>query len=107
MTVFEERERAFENKFVHDADLAFITKVRSSKMLGLWAAELLGKDADTAQAYAEAMVVEDVHSAGQEALVSRVKQDLHGKATAGQVMRKIAELRQLAHQQIMTGSATS
>jgi hypothetical protein len=53
------------------------------------------------------MVVEDVHSAGQEAVVSRVKQDLHGKATAGQVMRKIAELRQLAHQQIMTGTSTS
>jgi len=103
MSVFEERERAFENKFVHDADLAFRAQARSNKMLGLWAAELLGKQGEIAQAYADAMVVEDIQTSNQEAVVSRVRNDLRGKATSGQIMSKIAELRLIAHEQLMSG----
>ncbi len=42
MTTFDERETAFENKFKHDKELEFRVNSRRNKLLGLWAAQLLG-----------------------------------------------------------------
>ncbi len=39
MTTFEERERAFENKFSHEQEVLFEIQVRRARLLGLWAAE--------------------------------------------------------------------
>ena len=43
MTSFDEREKGFERKFAHDEELAFKAVALRNKMLGLWAAEKLGK----------------------------------------------------------------
>ena len=43
MTTFNDREKAFENKFAHDEEIQFKTFARRNKLLGLWAANLLGK----------------------------------------------------------------
>ena len=43
MTTFNDREKGFENKFAHDAEMQFRAHARTNKMLGLWAASLLGK----------------------------------------------------------------
>ena len=43
MTGFTDRETAFENKFAHDEELKFKAEARRNKLVGLWAAELLGK----------------------------------------------------------------
>ena len=51
MTTFDEREKAFENKFEHDMELQFKARARSNKLLGLWAAGLLGKSGEAAEAY--------------------------------------------------------
>ena len=40
MTSFNEREKAFENKYKHDQELQFKVEARRNKLLGLWAAEL-------------------------------------------------------------------
>ncbi len=42
MTTFDEREKAFEDKYKYDQDLQFRVEVRRNKLLGLWVAELLG-----------------------------------------------------------------
>ena len=52
MTTFDEREKAFENKFEHDMELQFKARARRNKMLGLWAAGLMGKSGADAEAYA-------------------------------------------------------
>ncbi len=59
MTTFDEREHAFENKFAHDAEMQFKAEARRNKLLGLWAAELLGKSGDEAEAYAQEVVKSD------------------------------------------------
>ncbi len=42
MTTFNNREKAFEDKYKHDQDLQFKVEVRRNKLLGLWVAEMLG-----------------------------------------------------------------
>ena len=42
MTTFDKRKDAFENKFAHDAELRFKAEARRNKLVGLWAAGLLG-----------------------------------------------------------------
>lgn len=43
MTTFDDRENAFEAKYAHDAEMQFKADARRNKLLGLWAAELMGK----------------------------------------------------------------
>ncbi|NDH02760.1 MAG: DUF1476 domain-containing protein, partial [Marivivens sp.] len=52
MSTFDDREKAFEDKFAHDAEMQFKAEARRNKLLGLWAAELLGKSGEDANAYA-------------------------------------------------------
>ena len=52
MASMDDREKAFENKFAHDEELKFRAMARRNKMLGLWAAEKLGKTGEAAEAYA-------------------------------------------------------
>ena len=44
MSGFDKRERAEEGKFALDQELRFKANARRNKLLGLWAAEKLGKD---------------------------------------------------------------
>ena len=46
MSTFDERESAFENKFAHDAEMQFKAEARTNKLLGLWAAEILGHEGE-------------------------------------------------------------
>ena len=75
MGTFDEREKGFEAKFAHDADLEFRVTARRNKLLGLWAAEKLGKSGAEADAYAKSVVVADFEEAGDEDVVRKVKSD--------------------------------
>lgn len=101
MTTFDERESAFENKFAHDAEMQFKAEARRNKLLGLWAAELLGKSGDEAQAYAAEVVKSDFEEAGHEDVVRKVAGDLGDKADADAIRAKMAELMAEAKAQLM------
>ena len=76
MTTFDERERAAEGKFVHDEEMVFRARVRRDRQLGLWAAQLLGKGADAASAYADALVAMEVTKGSEAGIVAKILQDL-------------------------------
>ena len=101
MTTFDDREHAFESKFAHDADMQFRAEARRNKLLGLWAAGLMGKAGDDAASYAIEVVNADFEEAGTEDVVRKVSADLAGKATADQVREKLAELLPVAKSQLM------
>jgi hypothetical protein len=42
MSNFNDRERAFESKFAHDEDMKFRVIARRNRLLGEWAARLMG-----------------------------------------------------------------
>ena len=52
MTTFDRRKDSFEAKFARDEELRFKATARRNRLLGLWAAEKLGKSGDEADAYA-------------------------------------------------------
>lgn len=75
MTTFEQRKDAYENEFAHDEDLRFKASARRNKLLGLWAAEKLGKSGADAEAYAKSVVIADFEEAGDEDVLRKVKND--------------------------------
>ena len=101
MTTFDDRENAFEAKFAHDSDMQFRAEARRNKLLGLWAAGLMGKSGDDAAEYAIEVVSADFEEAGDEDVVRKVAADLGGKASADQVRAKMSELLGVAKSQLM------
>jgi len=92
MTTFDDRENAFEAKFAHDEEMQFKAQARCNKLLGLWAAELLGMTGDEATAYAATVVKADFEEAGHEDVVRKVAADLGDKSTPEDIRAKMADL---------------
>ncbi len=101
MSTFDDRENAFENKYAHDAEMQFKAEARRNKLLGLWAAELMGKSGEDAAEYAKEVVKADFEEAGHEDVVRKVSGDLGGKATDDEIRAKMAELLIVAKGQVM------
>jgi hypothetical protein len=97
-----DREKSFENKFAHDAELQFKVEARRNRLLGEWAGDLLGKTGDERAAYAKDVVKSDFEEAGDEDVYRKVSADLSGKASEAEIRAKMAELREVAKQQVMT-----
>lgn len=76
MTDFNDRERAEEAKFAHDADTQFRIQARRNRLLGQWAAGLMGLSEVEAEAYAKAVVQADFEEAGDEDVVRKLLGDL-------------------------------
>ncbi len=101
MSTFDDRENAFENKFAHDAEMQFKAEARRNKLLGLWAADLMGKEGDEASAYATEVVKADFEEAGDEDVYRKVAGDLGDKATEAEIRAKMVELLAEAKAQLM------
>lgn len=102
MTSFDDRETAFESKFAHDAEMQFRAEARANKLLGLWAADLLGQSGDAAAAYALSVVAADMAEAGSEDVVRKVAADLADKSTPEAIRAKLAALLPEAKAQLMS-----
>ncbi|MEM1072998.1 MAG: DUF1476 domain-containing protein [Pseudomonadota bacterium] len=101
MSTFDDRENAFENKYAHDAEMQFKAEARRNKLLGLWAAELLGKSGDDAADYAKEVVKSDFEEAGDEDVYRKVSGDLGDLADEATIRGKMVSLMAEAKQQIM------
>jgi hypothetical protein len=91
MTTFDNRKDAFEKKFAHDEELRFKATARRNKLLGLWAAEKLGKSGADAEAYAKSVVMADFQEAGEDDVMRKVKADLeaNGASQADVELRRV------------------
>ncbi|HEY6981771.1 DUF1476 domain-containing protein [Reyranella sp.] len=105
MTTFDEREKAFEHKFEHDLELQFKARARKNKLLGLWAAEQMGKTGAAAEDYARDLVMADFEKPGDHDVVHTLMHDLAaaGKPTEEHTIRRQGErLLVVAMKQLMT-----
>ena len=103
MSTFDKRENAFENKFAHDEELRFKATARRNKLLGLWAAEKLGKSGADADAYAKEVIAADFEEAGDEDVFRKIRKDFDaagGAQSDHQIRRSMDELLQTAAAQI-------
>jgi len=106
MSNFDQRKDAFENKFALDEELRFKATARRNKLLGLWAAEKLGKSGAEADAYAKSVVVADFEEAGDEDVVRKVKTDFAAANVAlddAEMRRVMTELLIRAAEEIQAG----
>ena len=76
MTQFDDRERAFEAQFARDEELQFRVLARRNRLLGAWAAELMGLSAVEADSYAKDVVRADFEEAGDEDVIRKLLGDL-------------------------------
>lgn len=102
MTSFDDRERAYESKFAHDEELNFKAEARRNRLLGEWAAGLLGKTGDDARAYALTVVTSDFDEPGDEDVYRKLSADLGGKADEATIRAKMSALRITAREQILS-----
>ena len=75
MTSMKDRQDGFEKKFAHDEELKFKATARRNKLLGVWAAEKLGKSGAEADAYAKEVVISDFEEAGDDDVFRKVRGD--------------------------------
>lgn len=76
MTTFDDREKAFENMYARDQELQFRVKARRNRLLGEWAARLMGLTEVEAEAYAKEVIRSDFEEAGDEDVVRKILGDL-------------------------------
>ena len=101
MSTFDKREEGFEKKFALDEEQKFKAEARRNKLLGLWAAEKLGKTGDDAVAYAKEVVASDFEEAGDGDVLRKVVKDLTGKGVSEiEIRKKMDELVATAVMQI-------
>ncbi|MBX3567601.1 MAG: DUF1476 domain-containing protein [Rhizobiaceae bacterium] len=103
MSSMKEREEGFERKFAFDEELRFKATARRNKLLGLWAAEKLGKSGADAEAYAKEVVKADFEEAGDDDVLRKVRKDFDAGGIAQtdqQIRQKMTELLAQAVEQI-------
>jgi hypothetical protein len=90
MTTFDDRERAFETKYARDEEMQFRIIARRNRLLGEWAARLMGLNDAEAESYAKDVIRADFEEAGDEDVIRKVLGDL----TAAGVETSEAEIRE-------------
>lgn len=103
MNTFDKRQEGFERKFAHDEELEFKASARRNKLLGLWAAELMGISGDEAESYAKEVVKSDFEEAGDDDVFRKVRGDFDAKGidqSDHQLRRMMDELMATAKEQI-------
>jgi hypothetical protein len=106
MSTFDQREDSFEKRFVHEEELQFRAEARRNKLVGLWAAEKLGKTGAEAQAYAESLVVAEVAADADERVVAQLKKDFEAAGvnqSEHQIRRTMDEMLAKAKAEIKAG----
>jgi hypothetical protein len=106
MTTFDDRKDSFEKKFAHDQELRFKATARRNKLLGLWAAEKLGRSGAEAEAYAKSVVLADFQEAGDDDVLRKLRADFEAAGLpAGDtdLRRKLDEMMERAIAEVQAG----
>jgi hypothetical protein len=78
MTSFDDRERAEESRFARDEEMAFRITARRNRLVGSWAAKLMGLTPEETDAYAKAVVQADFEESGDDDVIRKLLGDLVG-----------------------------
>lgn len=106
MTTFDDRERGFEAKFAHDAEIEFKATARRDRFLGNWAGRLMGLSGQDLADYAAAVVQSDFKHPGDADVLRKVAEDLAatGRQSPEDAVRdKMGEFLSVAREQIQAG----
>ena len=107
MSTFDDRERAEEARYAFDQETQFKVMGRRNKLLGLWAADLMGLTGSDAEAYAKTVVLSDLEEAGDDDVFRKVRGDFDPAGidrTDARIREQMAELLPVAREQILKDS---
>jgi len=76
MSTFDERESASETQYVLDAQKEFKSEARRNKLVGEWAAELMGISGDGVDKYVLSVIMADMEEAGDDDVFRKLRGDL-------------------------------
>ncbi|WP_100260670.1 DUF1476 domain-containing protein [Qipengyuania seohaensis] len=105
MTDFKDRERGEESKFAFDQETEFKIAARRNRLLGEWAAGLMGLTEEETDAYKKAVVQADFEEAGDEDVVRKLLGDLtaaESDVSEADIRAKLEECSVEARRQFMS-----
>ncbi len=108
MATFDDRKRGEEAKFAMDQASEFKIMARRNKLLGLWAADLMGLSGSDADAYAKTVIMSDLEESGDEDVFRKVRGDFDTKGvdrSDARIREHMAELLPIAREQIAKENA--
>ena len=76
MTMFEERERGYEAKWVHDQEMHFRVMARRDMILAEWAAGLLKLSGAQTADYTKAILTAGMSGNGRDPVFEKLRHDL-------------------------------
>jgi len=103
MSIFDERKKGRDAQYAHEQENEFKAQARRNKLLGLWAAELMGKAGEEAEAYAKEVIVADFEEAGDDDVFRKIRKDFDAagvEKSDHQIRQKMDELLAEARAQI-------
>ena len=103
MSSFDDRERAEEARYAMDQQTQMRVTARRNKLLGLWAAGLMGVTGEQAEAYAKSVVIADLDEAGDNDVIRKVLSDLAAAGithTEAQIKEELARLLPVAREEV-------
>ena len=87
----DDRGKAFENKWAHDAELRFKVEARRNRALGLWAAEKNGLTGQAAEDLADAVIAADFQEKGDEDVFRKLRAELDVSVSDAVIRAKMQE----------------
>ncbi len=105
MSGFDDRKKGHESKYAHDQEMEFKAGARRNKLLGLWAAELMGLTGQDAAEYAKEVIRADFEEAGHEDVFRKVRGDFDARGveqTDHQIRHKMDQLLEEARKQLQS-----
>ncbi len=106
MTTFDKREKAFEDKYIHEANLKFTAQARRNKRLAVWAGDKLGLSGDAIKDYTKDINLADLTEHGAEDVFRKLKADFAAKSIAitdDEIRTTIAEYYAQAFRELASG----
>ena len=102
MSIFDDREKAFEARYSRDKELEFKILVRRDKLFGAWAAEQAGLSGEAVKEFARAVVESEIAS---HEVIHKVEADLAALGHSlpeSNLLAKLHELHEVAREQVIT-----
>lgn len=106
MDIMKEREDTFEKKYAIDEELRFKAYAQCNRMIGLWAADRLGKTGDAASEYAKEVVRASLECGNEESVIQKIVHDFKNTNVAineTELRNKMAQLLKESFDQIQNG----
>lgn len=108
MGLFDDRERAFENRYAHEEEKAFMVSSLRSRMMAAWAADIMGKTGEDAAEYVRKVVHDEIadrnHTQHPTSLLDRLSEDLGAAISAATLNQKMDMMTAEARARIEQGN---